>query len=187
MCSPLKRFLLIVPLKATIDFQRFWFWLHRVQFDSALSCTLRNLIPWCDVHRTVFEKFGSLDSAMGCTLRSLTPRRDAHHGAWQLGIMHTEESDSAGWCTTQSLTPRYDAHQGALYQYEYLSKIETKFENTSPCLSGAQLGSNHEKNGGQKSRVTLPLSHHREKVDLRVQYYWTIISPFVLFNIKSTV
>ena len=144
--------------------------------DSSVWCTPLSFLD------TIFH-----ESAVWCTLQSLTPRRDAHHGAWQLGIMHTEESDSAGWCTTQSLTPRYDAHQGALYQYEYLSKIETKFENTSPCLSGAQLGSNHEKNGGQKSRVTLPLSHHREKVDLRVQYYWTIISPFVLFNIKSTV
>ena len=41
---------------------------------------------------------------------------------------------------------------------EYLGKIETEFENTSACLSGAWMGSNHEKNGGQKSCDTpLPL------------------------------
>ena len=28
---------------------------------------------------------------------------------------------------------------------EYLGEIETEFENTSACLSGAQMGSNHEK------------------------------------------
>ena len=26
---------------------------------------------------------------------------------------------------------------------KYLGKIKTEFENTSPCLSGAQMGSNH--------------------------------------------
>ena len=40
---------------------------------------------------------------------------------------------------------------------EYLGEIETEFENTLACLSGAQMGLNHEKNGGQKSRDTLPL------------------------------
>ena len=33
---------------------------------------------------------------------------------------------------------------------EYLSEIETKFENTLACLSGAQMGSNHEKNWRSK-------------------------------------
>ena len=42
---------------------------------------------------------------------------------------------------------------------EYLNKIETEFENTLSCLSGAQMGSNHEKNGGRKSRDTLPLNY----------------------------
>ena len=41
---------------------------------------------------------------------------------------------------------------------EYLSEMETEFENTLACLSGAQMGSNHEKTGGRKSRDTLPLS-----------------------------
>ena len=40
----------------------------------------------------------------------------------------------------------------------YLGEIKTEFENTLACLSGAQMGSNHEKNGGRKSRDTLPLS-----------------------------
>ena len=29
---------------------------------------------------------------------------------------------------------------------KYLGEIETEFENTLACLSGAQMGSNHEKN-----------------------------------------
>ena len=40
---------------------------------------------------------------------------------------------------------------------EYLSEIKPEFENTLLCLSGAQMGSNQEKNGGLKSRDTLPL------------------------------
>ena len=36
-------------------------------------------------------------------------------------------------------------------------KIKTKFENNLASLSGAQIGLNHEKNGGRKSRDTLPL------------------------------
>ena len=41
---------------------------------------------------------------------------------------------------------------------EYLGKIETEFENTLACLSGAQIGSKHEKNGGRKSHDTLPFN-----------------------------
>ena len=50
---------------------------------------------------------------------------------------------------------------------EYLGEIETEFENTLACLSGAQMGSNHEKTGGRKSRDTLPLTkflNKKEKV-----------------------
>ena len=36
-------------------------------------------------------------------------------------------------------------------------EIETEFENTLAFISGAQLGLNHEKNGGEKSSDTLPL------------------------------
>ena len=46
---------------------------------------------------------------------------------------------------------------------EYLGEIETEFENTLACLSGAQMGSNHEKTGGRKSRDTLPLNYVRKK------------------------
>ena len=41
---------------------------------------------------------------------------------------------------------------------EYLGEIEIKFENTLACLSGAQMGLNHKKTGGWKSRDTLPLN-----------------------------
>ena len=45
-----------------------------------------------------------------------------------------------------------------MIEYSYLGEIETKFENTLAYLSGAQMGSNHEKNDGRKSRDTLPLT-----------------------------
>ena len=41
---------------------------------------------------------------------------------------------------------------------EYLGKIKTEFETTLACLSRTQIGSNHEKNEGRKSRDTLPLN-----------------------------
>ena len=44
------------------------------------------------------------------------------------------------------------------FKFEYLGEIETQFENILACLSGAYMGANHEKNGGRKSRDTLPLN-----------------------------
>ena len=58
---------------------------------------------------------------------------------WLRGVMHTAESNF--------LT----------FVIEYLGEIETELENTLACLSGSQIGSKHEKNGGKKSRDTLPL------------------------------
>ena len=63
---------------------------------------------------------------------------------------------SAVGCTRRS-SPRYDAHHGDNFVIEYLGEIGTKFENTLACISEAQMGSNHEKTGGRKSRDTLPL------------------------------
>ena len=63
--------------------------------------------------------------------------------------MQTLELDSAVGCSVQ-LTAE-------LFNFEYLGEIETEFKNTLACLSGAQMGLIHEKNGGRKSRDTLPL------------------------------
>ena len=41
---------------------------------------------------------------------------------------------------------------------DFKHEIETESENILACLSGAQIGLNHEKNGGRKSRDTLPLN-----------------------------
>ena len=40
---------------------------------------------------------------------------------------------------------------------EYFGEIKKEFENTLACLSGAQMGSNHAKKRGRKSRDTLHL------------------------------
>ena len=55
------------------------------------------------------------------------------------------------------LSPQCAAHHGDNFMIKYLSEIETQFENTLACLSGAQMGSSHEKNLCRKSRDTLPL------------------------------
>ena len=55
---------------------------------------------------------------------------------------------------------------------EYLGEIETEFENTLACLSGAQIGSNHEKNEGQKSRDTLPLREHSKSKYCKSRHRW---------------
>ena len=57
------------------------------------------------------------------------------------------------------LFPRCAAHRGNHFVIEYLGKIETEFENSLACLSGAHMGLNQEKTGGRKSRDTLPLTH----------------------------
>ena len=47
---------------------------------------------------------------------------------------------------------------------EYLGENETELENNLACLSGAQIGLNQEKNGGQKSYDTLPLRFYVKKI-----------------------
>ena len=48
------------------------------------------------------------------------------------------------------------AHRGDHFVIKYLGEIEPDFENILACLSGAQMGLNHEKTGGRKSCDTLP-------------------------------
>ena len=79
-----------------------------------------------------------------------SPRYVAHQGDHLRG---TAEIDSAVVCT-----PRCAAHPGDNFVIEYLGEIETELENTLACISVAQMGLNHEKNGGRKSRDTLLLS-----------------------------
>ena len=59
---------------------------------------------------------------------------------WLRGVMHTSE---------------YTAESNfSNFVIEYLGEIETEFENTLLCLSGAQMGSNHEKKLEVKNLVT---------------------------------
>ena len=89
MCKPLKGFLLIVPLKATRDSQRFWFWLRSVQFDSG-----------CDAHcRAWLQGMMHTASAVWCTPQSLTLRWDEHRRAWLCTMMHTAEFFREIWVT----------------------------------------------------------------------------------------
>ena len=58
-----------------------------------------------------------------------------------------------------NLIPRCVAHRRDNFLIEYLDEIETDFEITLACISGAQMGLNWimKKTGGRKSRDTLPL------------------------------
>ena len=56
---------------------------------------------------------------------------------------------------------------------EFLRGIKPEFENTLACFSGARMGSNHEKIGGQKSSDTLPLL----KLFYKILYYIFFIWP----------
>ena len=62
---------------------------------------------------------------------------------------------------------------------EYPGKIETVFENILACLSGAYMGSNHEKSGGRKSRDTLPL---KVPGDL-VIHFQKLVNVFMLMSV----
>ena len=88
-----KRFLLIVPLKATRDKQRFQFWLRGVQCFSAVWCTPGRL---------------SLRSAAQCTLRRLSPQRDGYQKFFEILCLRLlrifGKIDSKVWCTPRRLT-----------------------------------------------------------------------------------
>ena len=62
-----------------------------------------------------------------------------------------------GFDTPRRLTRRGMMPRGDSEKYEYLGENETKIENVLTCWSVAQAGSNDEKNGGPKSRWTVPL------------------------------
>ena len=47
---------------------------------------------------------------------------------------------------------------------EYLGEIEAEFENTLACLSGAQMGSNHEKNWGSTISWHTPFNEKYSKL-----------------------
>ena len=90
-------------------------------------------------------------SAVGNTPLRSSLRYVAHRGdffeiwcPWPklCGVLHIAEIVSAVWDN---------------FMIEYLGEIETELENNLACLSGTQMGSNHERNGGRKSRDTLPL------------------------------
>ena len=109
------------------------------------NCTLRSQ------NRNLCE---SLDAFKGTNRRN--PFRDEH-------IYH-ERKDLKKFflfAKPKILSPWCHAHyeiEFSNFVIKYLGKIETEFENTLACLSKAQVGWNHGKNRGRKSRDTLPIS-----------------------------
>ena len=66
------------------------------------------------------------------------------------------------------LSPRCVAHRRDSFVIEYLDEIETEFENTLVCLSGAQMSSNYEE---KKISDTLPLGYSKIPLIAR----WAIV------------
>ena len=98
--------------------------------------------------------------------------------------------------TIDHLTLRFDAHQGAVKKFEYLGVIETEFENTLACLSGAQMGSKHEKNLRSKFSwhtpfkaqfIFLRASHLRSKALRRKELSNEIVSHLIQFSVSFCV
>ena len=93
---------------------------------------------------------------------NLSPRYVAHLRDHLRGVLHTAEIVSvvctemiSAVCNTPPRSSlRYVAHRGDNFVIEYLDEIETEFENTLACLSGAQMVSNHEKKLEVENLVT---------------------------------
>ena len=113
---------------------------HTTELDSVVWCKLQTVeidsagVSVClcgGMHTGKFLKRSfscTPHSAVWCTLRA--------------------ESDSSVWCPLWRRTPPYDAHW-------YPGKIKKEFENILVCLSGSQVGSNHDKNRGKQCRWSL--------------------------------
>ena len=100
MCSPLKVFFLVVPLKATKDKQRFRF------YSTVCNLSLRRDAPWGDCLHGVIHTL-EIVSAVRCTTWRLSLRRDAPWGDCLREVIHTLEIVSAVLCTPRRLL-RYD-------------------------------------------------------------------------------
>ena len=58
------------------------------------------------------------------------------------------------------------------FEIEYLGEIETEFENTLACLSGAQMGSNHEKNWRSKISWHTPFKRGTSLFEPKSKKIW---------------
>ena len=113
--------------------------LHTAKIVSAVCCTPPRLTQRWDAHGADFFE---------------TSRCATHCGDRLCCLLHPAEIDSAECNIKRRWSPWCAAHRGDNFVIEYLEEIETEFENTWACLSGAP-GSNHEKKtGGRKSRNT---------------------------------
>ena len=97
--------------------------MHTAELDSVVCISLRSL--------ELFEYFGAVDSGMCGTPRSFFSK---------FGML-----DSAEGCTPRSLTPWYDASNIRISR-----RNRNRIQKYFACLSGAQMGSNYEKNWRSK-------------------------------------
>ena len=116
--------------------------LYTAESSSAVCIILWSQAPQCTSHRGVrSEIFESLwlllegEILVGVNTSTVSWKKRfeenifwfAKPKIWLRGVMHTAESTFSN------------------YVIEYLDEIETEFENTWPCFSGAQMGSDYRK------------------------------------------
>ena len=177
MFSPVKGFLLTVPLKATRDKQRFWFWLLGAQFVSSLWYTLGRLTLRCAVSLFVVIHTGEIDSFV-C---SLSLRCDKHHGDLLCGVQFV----SLLWYTPGRLTLRCavclfvvihtgeidSAVEGILRSFYkiWISRRNWKrFQKYfSLFVRGSDVLESWKKNKGEKPCDTLPIALTPQKSNFR--------------------
>ena len=119
MCSPLKVFLHIVPLKATKYKWRFQFWLRGVQFVSAVCCTPRISSVWCVAQRgDFFETWRPWLHSMLHTIGDLL--RAMLHTGEIFSTVCTEMVSTVSNTPLKS-SPRYVAHRGDFSKFDALN------------------------------------------------------------------
>ena len=179
LCIPLKGFLLIVPKNVKQRFRFLLRvvqfdsahpadWLQgampTAEIDLAVWCTLQSLSQRSDVYCTAFEILDVLESwevwnNWLCSMMHTAEsdfRCDAHGGDWFSGMIHPPGDWLSGVIHTLDIDLTVEIYSTVeCTQHSFsknlniLEKNKKECKNTVACLSGAQMGSNHETNRGK--------------------------------------
>ena len=164
--------------------------MQTVESDSSVWCT-----PWIQTSRydALCDMMHSakLDSAVRCTplsflrtVHHLTLGWDAHRGAWLRSVMHTLESDSAVYTHTAESDSTVGCTMRSFFKIWISRRNRNRIWKYFSLFIRAQMGLNHEKTGGQKSRDTLPF---RSNTLSRTRFqYETPKNNFQIWELSKT-
>ena len=107
----------------------------------------------CGVHHTAESRAIHFEKKLWGvhhTAKSISAVCNVHHTAQMISAMCIPPQRQSLRCAFYRRDKLHSAHRGVKIEdnfvIEYLSEIETKFENILAYLSGDQMGSNQEKN-----------------------------------------